>query len=128
MGNGGHITMELNEFIDKLSQIKEEVDAINEEEKENSIIDILYINRLQLLYSIEEYIWEYVEDMPRAEMLLIPYNIRTSLSIIIYNTSTIQIDSYNIYKTKAINYFYYNTIYNELSNILNHYMHNTILY
>ena len=125
MGNGGHITMELNEFIDKLLKIKEEVDRINTEEEHNSITDILYINRLQLLYTIEEYIWEYVEDMPRAEMLLIPYNIRTSLSNIIYNTSTIQIDTNNIYKTKAINYFYYNTIYNELSSILNHYIHNT---
>lgn len=119
--------MELNEFIDKLAQIKEEVDTINTEEEHNSIIDILYINRLQLLYSIEEYIWEYVEDMPRAEMLLIPYNIRNSLSNIIYNTSTIQIDTNNIYKTKAINYFYYNTIYKELSYILNNYsyIHNT---
>ena len=119
--------MELNEFIDKLLKIKEEVDRINTEEEHNSITDILYINRLQLLYTIEEYIWEYVEDMPRAEMLLIPYNIRTSLSIIIYNTSTIQIDTNNIYRTKAINYFYYNAIYNELSNILNHYIHNVIL-
>src|SRR5574344_723701 len=113
--------MELNEFIDKLTQIKVEVDTINTEEEHNSIIDILYINRLQLLYSIEEYIWECVENMPRAEMLLIPYNIRNSLSIIIYNTSTIQIDTHNIYKTKAINYFYYNTIYKELSYILHNY-------
>lgn len=119
--------MELNEFIDKLAQIKEEVDIINTEEEHNSIIDILYINRLQLLYSIEEYIWEYVEDMPRAEMLLIPYNIRDSFSIIIYNTNTIQIDTNYIYKAKAINYFYYSTIYKELSHILNNYsyIHNT---
>lgn len=119
--------MELNEFIDKLAQIKEEVDKINTEEEHNSIIDILYINRLQLLYSIEEYIWEYVEDMTPAEMLLIPYNIRNSFSIIVYNTNRIQVNTNNIYKAKAINYFYYNTIYKELSYILNNYsyIHNT---